>query len=93
MPKATWRAASGWSAGGLRELVALLGGELVMGLVGSKDNVKEGYRLTIYRGGMYKGKVQVESVYPTMCSARILTDLMANEQKIEEGDSASTRVY
>lgn len=66
---------------------------IVLLSVGKKDKVKEGYRLTIYNGGVYKGKVQVESVYPDMSSARILTSLSAPEQSIEEGDNASTRVY
>ena len=61
--------------------------------VGKKDQVKEGYQFTIYQGGTYKGKVMVESVYPNMCSARILDDLMAEAQTIQEGDNASTRIY
>lgn len=61
--------------------------------VGREDLVREGYKFTVYNGGTYKGKVQVESVYPNMCSARILSDLQAEAQVILEGDSASTRVY
>jgi len=61
--------------------------------VGREDLVREGYQFTIYSGGTYKGKVQVESVYPNMCSARILDDLKSPSQVILEGDSASTRVY
>ncbi len=61
--------------------------------VGKGDKVKEGYRFTVYRGGTYIGKVQVESVYPSYASARILTDLVSENQQIQEGDSASTRVY
>ena len=61
--------------------------------VGRNDMVKEGYQFTVYNGGTYKGKVMVESVYPNMCSARILKELMADTQTIQEGDNASTRVY
>lgn len=61
--------------------------------VGREDKVREGYQFTVYSGGTYKGKVMVESVYPNMCSARILKDLMADTQTIQEGDNASTRVY
>jgi uncharacterized phage infection (PIP) family protein YhgE len=61
--------------------------------VGREDKVREGYQFTIYNGGTYKGKVMVESVYPNMCSARILKDLMADTETIQEGDNASTRVY
>ena len=61
--------------------------------VGREDKVKEGYQFTVYNGGTYKGKVMVESVYPNMCSARILKELMADAQTIQEGDNASTRVY
>ena len=61
--------------------------------VGREDKVKEGYQFTVYNGGTYKGKVMVESVYPNMCSARILKELMADAQTIQEGDNASTRIY
>ncbi|MBF0245851.1 MAG: hypothetical protein HQL31_11390, partial [Planctomycetes bacterium] len=61
--------------------------------VGMKDSVKEGFRFTIYRGGEYIGKVQVESVYPQMASAKILVDMNAKGKSIREGDNASTRVY
>ena len=61
--------------------------------VGKKDQVKEGYQFTIYQGGTYKGKVMVESVYPNMSSARILRNLMADAETIQEGDNASTRIY
>jgi len=66
---------------------------VVMLSIGSQDSVKEGYEFTIYNGATYKGKVQVESIYPNMCSARILPGLSAKEEVIKEGDSASTRVY
>jgi hypothetical protein len=67
--------------------------DVVLLSVGKQDLVREGYQFTIYQGGTYKGKVIVESVYPNMCSARILGDLMAESQSIEEGDYASTRIY
>lgn len=67
--------------------------KIVLVSVGQKDNVKEGYKFTVYRGADYIGKIQVESVYPNYASARIIEDLLAQDQKIMEGDNASTRVY
>lgn len=64
---------------------------LVMLSVGSQNEVKQGYRFTVYRDSEYLGKVEVEKIFPDMCSARILTDF--TEKQIKEGDSASTRVY
>ncbi len=61
--------------------------------VGKKDEVKEGYRFTVYRGDQYIGKVQVESVYPNYAAARIISELLQKDQMIREGDNASTRVY
>jgi hypothetical protein len=61
--------------------------------VGRDDQVREGFEFTVYQGGTYKGKVMVESVYPNMSSARIISELMADSESIVEGDSASTRVY
>ena len=48
---------------------------------------------TVYNGETYKGRVQVESIYPNMSSAKIIPGMTAKEQVIMEGDSASTRVY
>ena len=67
--------------------------DIVLLSVGRDDQVKEGFQFTVFQGGTYKGKVVVESVYPNMCSARIVADLMAQSETILEGDSASTRVY
>lgn len=66
---------------------------LVLVSVGERDRVKEGYRFTVYRGDKYIGKVQIESVYADKAAGRILTNLMAANEAITEGDSASTRVY
>ncbi len=67
--------------------------DIVLLSAGRDDQVKEGFQFTVFQGGTYKGKVIVESVYPNMCSARIVADLMAQSETIVEGDSASTRVY
>ncbi len=64
---------------------------LVMLSVGSQNEVKQGYRFTVYRDSEYLGKVEVEKIFPDMCSARILNDY--TEKQIKEGDNASTRVY
>jgi len=67
--------------------------DIVLLSVGKNDKVKKGYRFTVFEGKTYKGKIQVESVYPSMCAARIIKGLMAENQVIREGDSASTKVY
>lgn len=67
--------------------------DIVLLSVGSNDNVKKGLRFTVFNGATYKGKIQVEMVYPTMSSARIIRGLLAENQTITEGDSASTRIY
>jgi len=45
---------------------------LIMLSVGSQQGVKPGYQFTISRGSEYISKVQVEKVYPDMCSARVV---------------------
>ena len=64
---------------------------LVMLSVGKSDGVKKGFRFIIFRGDQYIGKVEVESLFDNMCSARILPDWTKKE--IKEGDTANTRVY
>jgi hypothetical protein len=64
---------------------------LVMLSVGSDDGVKKGFRFTVYRGEQYLGKIEVETVFSDMSSARILTDW--TKDQIKENDDASTRVY
>jgi len=67
--------------------------DIVLLSVGANDKVKKGYRFTVFEGKTYKAKVMVESVYPSMCAARIIPGLEADKQVIREGDSASTKVY
>ncbi len=62
---------------------------LVMLSVGNDDEVKKGYRFTVYRLEQYIGKVEVEKVFSDMCSARILPDW--TKEEVKEGDDASTR--
>ncbi|HYF48041.1 MAG TPA: hypothetical protein VEJ63_01450 [Planctomycetota bacterium] len=45
---------------------------LVMLSVGSQQGVKPGDQFTISRGGEYISRVQVEKVYPDMCSTRVV---------------------
>ncbi len=63
---------------------------MVMISVGSDDQVRKGYRFTVYRGERYVGKVEVEKVFSDMCSARILSDW--TKEKIKEGDDVSTGI-
>ena len=86
-------AVSGGPATPIRAQVLAVRGDanLIMLSVGDQNEVKQGYRFTVYRDSEYLGKVEVEKVFADMCSARILTEF--TEKQIKEGDSASTRVY
>jgi len=57
---------------------------LVMLSVGSQQGVKPGYQFTISRGSEYISKVQVEKVYPDMCSARIVPGMAKAEIQIHD---------
>ena len=61
---------------------------LVMVSVGKDDQVRKGYRFTVYRDEEYIGKVEVENVFNDMCSARILPDW--TKKSIKEGDDVSS---
>ena len=61
---------------------------LVMLSVGTLQNVKPGYRFTISRGDQYVAKVQVEKVYPDMCSARIDPKLVRKDMEVQIHDDA-----
>ena len=64
---------------------------LVMLSVGTKNDVKPGMRFIISRGSDYIGKVQVETVYPDMCSAKIMPDFTnKNNLAFEIHDTAKT---
>ena len=49
---------------------------LVMISAGSLQNVKPGYQFTISHGDQYVAKVQVDKVYPDMCSAKVVAGMM-----------------
>lgn len=61
---------------------------LVMISVGTQQNVKPGFRFTISRGDQYVAKVQVEKVYPDMCSARIVEGLQKRGMEVQVHDEA-----
>lgn len=64
---------------------------LVMISAGSLQGVKPGFRFVISRGSEYIGKVQIDTVYPDMCSAKILPDFNnKNGLNIEIHDVAKT---
>ncbi len=65
---------------------------LVMISVGTAQGVKPGFRFTISRGDKYIGKVQVERVYPDMCSAKILSNLGSGAE-VQIHDQAKSRVF
>lgn len=62
---------------------------LVMLSIGSAQGVKPGFQLTISRGDQYIGKVQVDRVYPDMCSAKVVPALSKGE--IMVNDEARSR--
>jgi hypothetical protein len=57
---------------------------LVMISVGSQQNVKPGYQFVISRGSEYVSKVQVEKVYPDMCSARVIDGFGKSEIQVHD---------
>lgn len=64
---------------------------LVMLSVGKADEVKVGYKFTVYRGGDYVGKVEVIELHPNMSAGRVLVELNnATGLKMERGDDAKT---
>jgi hypothetical protein len=71
---------------------------LVLLSVGSDDKVEKGIEFTIHRGNKFIGKVLVEKVLKDMCGARVIIPDpkgytgLPTEQKIQEGDNASTRL-
>jgi hypothetical protein len=68
--------------------------EIQPGLVainkGTEDGVRRGFTFDVYRGGVYKGRVRVETVQANMCTAVILKTYEG--RTIAEGDSAATRL-
>jgi len=62
---------------------------LVMLSAGSQQGVKQGFHFTISRGDQYVAKVQVEKVYPDMCSARVLPNM--SKQPVQIHDEAKSR--
>jgi hypothetical protein len=62
---------------------------LVMLSAGSQQNVKAGYQFVVSRGDQYVAKVQVDRVYPDMCSAKLMQGMQ--KQEIQVHDEARTR--
>jgi len=62
---------------------------LVMLSAGSQHNVKTGYQFTVSRGNQFVAKVQVDRVYPDMCSAKVVPGML--KQDIQIHDEARTR--
>jgi hypothetical protein len=62
---------------------------LVMISAGTQQNVKAGFTFTISRGDQYVAKVQVDRVYPDMCSAKVITGMQ--KQEIQVHDEARSR--
>lgn len=67
--------------------------QLAMLSVGAANGVKPGYRFTIKRGDKFIGKVQVEKVYPDMCSAKILPDMKAPGEEVQVHDEAISKYF
>jgi hypothetical protein len=64
---------------------------LVMISAGTQQNVKPGYQFTISRGDQYVAKVQVEKVYPDMCSARLVPGMLKQGMEVQVHDEARSR--
>lgn len=62
---------------------------LVMLSAGSQQSVKTGFQFTISRGDQYVAKVQVDRVYPDMCSAKVVPGML--KQEIQVHDEARSR--
>ncbi|HEY3319781.1 MAG TPA: hypothetical protein VGP72_04820 [Planctomycetota bacterium] len=62
---------------------------LVMISAGSQQNVKPGYQLTISRGDQFIARVQVDRVYPDMCSAKVIPGM--GKKEIEVHDEAKCK--
>lgn len=63
---------------------------LVMLSVGTNNGVQSGYHFIVSRKNQIVGTVQVDKVWPDMCSARMVGSNNL-EIQIEKGDTASTR--
>lgn len=63
---------------------------LVVLNVGADSNVQRGFVFDAYNGRTYKGRVRVENVDATMCSALIIGT--ADNASIQRGDRASTHI-
>lgn len=57
--------------------------------LGRKDQVKPGYKLDVYRGGQYKGQIQVQVVNMDTSAAVIA---LAGDSPIHEGDRVTTKL-
>ncbi len=55
--------------------------------VGSDDNVKKGYKFSVYRDKTYLGEVQVSDVYADRCAARIIEPTVG---QFQVNDKAAT---
>lgn len=62
---------------------------LVMISAGTQQGVKPGFQFTVSRGDQYVAKVQVDRVYPDMCSAKVIGGMQKKE--IEVHDEARSR--
>ncbi|MEX1024054.1 MAG: hypothetical protein WD226_03160 [Planctomycetota bacterium] len=63
---------------------------LVMLNVGEDQDVRRGYVFDVYNGNTYKGRVRVENVEASMCSATIVGTV--DGSSIQRGDRASTHI-
>ncbi|MBI3269510.1 MAG: hypothetical protein HYZ53_10855 [Planctomycetes bacterium] len=58
---------------------------------GKDKGVEQGYQFTVFRGGKYVGKVQVQKADKDWSSAAALATFMKEGEKVQVGDSVSTR--
>ncbi|MBI5367158.1 MAG: hypothetical protein HZA54_08985 [Planctomycetes bacterium] len=58
---------------------------------GKDKGVEQGYEFTVYRGGKYIGKVRIQKADKDWSSASALSSFMKEGERVEVGDSVSTR--
>lgn len=64
---------------------------LVMLSVGKAENVKVGYKFTVFRQNEYLGKVEIIEIHSNMSAGRVIEELKNSKGlKIERGDDAKT---
>lgn len=65
--------------------------DLMIISAGKDKGVEQGYQFTVFRGGKYIGKIQVQKADKDWSSATTLRNFMKEGEGVQVGDSVSTR--